>query len=326
MTMNGQASDTLTAEPQTLSPLEQEDAEFGADDLDTEALLAEIAAQEDDAPVTDEEGQEEKPEANGKPKSETPPKESFKEQAKRMGTAEILQKLEANEISGKDAADAVRAMQTKMNQNNVEFKTMKREMEETLRELRALPPGAKQQEESDPDEQMLSKLRPQDRQLMEAYLRKGGYVKQEDLASQKTQEEAANFVNASIEQGLEQYGETFGFRDEAGQFHVNPDVTEQLNSVLERLESSAQGVTPLDLFRLANFESLVEQARKDGRAKVIEEINTKRQQRGQRAIQGQTIQRSGAGNARPKIYDGTKDRGDTGKVIERAWALLSKDV
>ena len=112
---------------------------------------------------------------------------------------------------------------------------------------------------------LLGRANPQTRQLLEAFMAENGYVREADMAAKEQEQRLNDMASQDLRKAAEQYGEDFGSLNEKGEFEGwNPDTAPMVNAVLERLVDPERGATPHDLYQLARFDDLVEQAYQKG--------------------------------------------------------------
>ena len=206
------------------------------------------------------------------PQGEPPPqKESA--QGNRPGFDTLIRDIETN--LGPEHAAVAREMQRDGSRRVNEAKDLQDELRTTLLDVREIQheldryksgehPDQTAQEPANPEDPMLSTVRPEQWELFEKMAQKAGYIKRDDVEHEAAQEDQAEFIKSSIDNGIETYGDNFGSRDEDGDFVPNDIVKPLLDDEYERVMDPNRGMTLKDLFILANHDQIVEAARQTG--------------------------------------------------------------
>jgi len=235
-----------------------------------------------------------------------------------MGRGEALRYMEEHADELPDGlADSFRALQRTINTQGETNSTLAAQvqlMREEMAEIRGRveaqparpgqkPPAAPQSER----EKLLASVTPQQRQVLIALMEDAGVVTQEKLKAQQEEQQAEAYTQQGVQEGLERFGERFGHVQPDGTFAWNEDIAEDITSTYQRVVVN-EGVSPMDLYVLANWKELLDQARSEGQGTRAV------QQRGQKRAQAQTMRNSApAGRTNVSIYN--KERGDTGDMV-----------
>ena len=198
---------------------------------------------------------------------------------------------------GDNYHEVVKGLQRNMVQSG-QVESERRQLRDALDRVEALEEALEEDDEEDaPD---FSNVDPGQLEILEAYLREQGNVKQAELSEQE-RDKASNDSNLK---GVDRFGEDFGYvDDETGEFVVNQENKERMSPVYDRLVNNQQ-LDFQDLHILANFPSLQESRYQQGRNDAITEIrdmNTKRVSEAQRST-GVATMNSG-GETRSVVYD-----------------------
>ena len=232
----------------------------------------------------------------------------------RPGIDEVLRMLE--ESDNPEAANVVRGLQKDFGNANALENRLHRAIEEveTLRD--ELEEDADYEEEDDPIREALASTDPQQLELLDAYLRDNGYVKQDDLAEIE-REQATEDSNM---RGVDMFGKDFGEVDSTGRFNVNQTAKTRMEPHFDRIVNQ-QGLNFEDLYKLSHFDDLITSARQQGRNEVSKEIREKNGQRVQQLVTtGGILSNNAGGDTVQGIYD-PKQLDDAG--IPRGKARIS---
>lgn len=265
------------------------------------------------------------------PDAESDEDEDEEESGRRtVGVDEALRIL--REHGGEEAANTLLEFQrgyTRLNQERSEIDRMRTQMREDREELEQLLQAAEermgQQEEGEDEEgDDLSKIPPEQQELLQRWLKQNGYVSQEELSQQERDRAVREVVQSANQRGVEKWGDEFGHFNESGEFLVNPEVRDKMAPVFDRLVNQ-NGLTFEDLYVLVNYDQLVEQAKEAGRREGRNAANQRETQRQEKLNQSRTAGRSSSGASEPVIYDpeNEQERGDIGAVFRKIRSHLS---
>jgi hypothetical protein len=296
------------------------------ENLDYAALLAEAATEygEDDLDVDETlSGMEESDDEEGAADA-TLESEPTSGEAPREGTDVILDRLEGNDPA---AARVVRSLQRSNGQMRNEFNSLKSDMLDARQaHIDAIakanggqPSGeAAAAEPSAPESDLPDGVNAGHLAFFEKVAGHLGYEKRgvrEAREQQKSTVAAANgYTQEQLKKGVEEFGDAFGTVDDAGKVTLNPKVVGKLQAKLKSLQDSSKGITPYDLYQLAQGES----------GKTTSRASTPRGAR--RTPQTNVVNRqTGGSKGSPQIYK--EDRGDSfDQVFDRSWALARRDL
>ena len=169
--------------------------------------------------------------------------------------------------------------------------------------------------------QSIFNLFDRDWETLRTILEEEGYAKREEFEQEQLQSRAANYSKTALDEAVEEFGESFGSKDESGQFSWNPDVEDSIVATSKRITNEAEGVTERDLYILAQHKQLIEQAFERGRLEAAQgrqEAISKRQS-------AQTVNASVPNStSAPTVYE--KDKGDRlSDVVTRSLAIAAQE-
>ncbi len=205
---------------------------------------------------------------------------------------------------------------TQMSQDLKEYKGQLDEIIETLA----------QQKEAAPQQDPLKGLTERDQQLLDAYIENKGVLTRDEQEVKDMMAKQAAYVAAENQKGISEYGDMFGALKGDGTIDINPEMQDKIDETLSRLEDGGRGVTPLDLFRLAAFDELIENAKSDGTVVNETPEQEARREKVTAVKKGSVVSRSSArSNGRTKLkYDPEKD--SVGDVYQKALALSAREL
>ena len=247
-----------------LDPIaELREMDAAEDQQEIEAIIGALQGEEEADPQPEAVGDEEAaPQQVAPPQGET-------DNGKRPGFDQLIRDIETN--LGPEHAAVAREMQQDGSRRVTEAKGLQDELRSTLldvkelqHELSALKGGqpdapAQQQEQREP--QLIDSVQPQQLELFKQMAEHLGYVKEGDLVEAARAENQSDFIQESIDKGINDWGESFGVRDDDGDFVPSDEVKPLLDAEYERVMDEDRGLTLKDLFVLANHEKIVEAAR-----------------------------------------------------------------
>ena len=247
--------------------------------------------------------------------------------AGRRGTDVILSELEQ---SHPEAADLVRGMQRRMSSMTNTFNERSAELldlrEKLLARLDVQEGGAERSGEVGQPQAAAGPELPegvtQEQMDMFRTMAKGlGFVHREELQQARQEQDAEGYVQSALRQGLDEFGDDFGFEDEEGHVVINPEVRERLSRRMKDLTNPKRGITPLDVYRL-EFAT----AKRPQRAAAVEDNGRQRPPATPAASRMSPSRASvarrtsgGSEGSRVQIYDPSKNE-DMDVVLDRAWA------
>lgn len=246
--------------------------------------------------------------------------------SRREGTDDVLRRLDE---SDPEAARVVRDMQRKMSQNINEFNTLKSEILDIREQMLSQRGAVSSDEGEDTAESSLPEgITESHLDMFRKMADHLGYVPRQELEQRDTENKAESFVQSSMRQAFERFGNRFGFEDESGNIQIHPDVRERLNKRMEALRDPTRGVTPLDLFLIEfSGEARPTQKRKARPAQqpARREQQPQQQEQRRRPSPNSAVRRSSSGRSALKIYD--PKRGDSAEdVFDRAFALSKRQL
>tara|TARA_R100000700_G_C3174783_1_gene149477 strand:+ start:859 stop:1761 length:903 start_codon:yes stop_codon:yes gene_type:complete len=234
-------------------------------------------------------------------------------QARREGTDEVLARLRT---SDPEAARIMSGMQRQMHQNINEWNQLKGEVlglrEQMLnqREEGQAPQGQDENQAEQPG--LPDGVSDEHLEMFRAMADHLGYLPRQELQERVQRQASRANIQQNLVDAYEQFGDQFGERDENGNINIHPEVQERLRNRLAQLQDPANGITPLDLYKLEFGAQAPVQQQRQGQPQ---------RQQTQRPSPSATVRRSSrGGNPRVRIYN--PERNDSAEdVFERAWAL-----
>ena len=253
--------DDNVAEIDPIAELREMDS--AEDQQEIEAIVGALQGEERAEPQPEVVGEEQEA-----PRQE-PTSQGETDSGKRPGFDTLIRDIE--NTLGPEHAEVARLMQQDGSRRVTEARGLQDELRSTLldvkelqQELAALKGGqpdapAEQQEQREP--QLIDSVQPQQLELFKQMAEHLGYVKQDDLEEAARAEVQSDFIQNSIDNGIDQWGDSFGRRDEDGDFVPSDEVKPLLDAEYERVMDEDRGLTLKDLFILANHDKIVEAAR-----------------------------------------------------------------
>lgn len=194
----------------------------------------------------------------------------------------------------------------------------RRRLRDAIDEVEELRESFEEEESDfeDPTQEALNNVPPEQIELLEAWMKNQGYIKQDDL----TERDKEEYVwNSNIE-GVEMFGEDFGHFD-GEDFVLNGDAQESMAPIYERVVDH-QNLDYRDLYVLGNFPALLESAKVQGRNETIEEIRQANSDRVGNAQRGTVISRNPGGSASRQLYD-RNEYSENGGAKRGGWNRIS---
>ena len=202
------------------------------------------------------------------PQQVAPSKEET-DNGKRPGFDQLIRDIENN--LGSEHAEVARLMQQDGSRRVTEARGLQDELRSTLLDVKELQhelstlkggqPEAPAQPQEQREPQLIDSVQPQQLELFKQMAEHLGYVKQGDLEEAARAESQSDFIQDSIDKGINEWEESFGTRDDDGDFVPSDEVKPLLDAEYERVMDDNRGLTLKDLFVLANHEKIVEAAR-----------------------------------------------------------------
>ena len=272
------------------------------DGLDEEAEPGEEVV-EDEEPEGEEAGEPEaEPEPTGEP---------------REGTDSVLARLREQDP---EAARVLSEMQRAMSQSINGYRDLQQQVLDLRERLIAQDEEAEPGEEPGAEAELPEGVTEESLEMFRQIADHLGYVPREELTEREQEQQADSYVQEQLRQGVETYGEDFGTVEPDGTVVLNDAVADRLERQLERLQDPKAGVTPLDLWKIEMFDTLLKDAGQGTQTKARARAPKARGVR-----QSAVRRRSAAGKRRVRIYD--EERGDsTDDVLDRAWVLAKQNL
>lgn len=213
-----------------------------------------------------------------------------------------------------DLASVVRAQI----RDNQALRERQKGIEENLEDAvqTAVQAALAQQQEQDPDED--GDYTPEQIEQAKHILRSMGVVTKEDLEQEQKQKSLSDYLNGAVEQGIEQFGETFG-RMEDGKAVISEGALERIKAENQRIQQYGT-ITAADLFKLSHFDELLKDAEERGRRSASAGI----QQRTKK-LNGATTATTTAPDAPlPNLRGKTKQEDSIQAVVRRSMVEARK--
>lgn len=216
------------------------------------------------------------------------------ETARRPGIDQVLRDVAEN--LGDQHADVIKGLQRDFTHHG-EVESLKRQLRDAIGEVDSLREEIYENPEDVPDP--LSEVPDEQLQLLELALERGGYVKKDDL-----DEQARNsLIDESNGYGVEVFGDSFGTIDEKnGEFVLNEEAKEQMAPVYNRIKNQ-DALTFEDLYKIANFDSLIEAAFTQGAEESVQKLRSQNNERVNQVIRGNVPRRNAGGVTANNIYN-----------------------
>ncbi len=177
---------------------------------------------------------------------------------KPAGRDQVLQYLENNAHNIPGGAEAFRDMQRTISQQgqaNSDLEGRLSGLEQALTD--------NQPEQVDEDAQrrqaLVSRIPRQQQEAFQALLDEMGYVSRQELDEQEADRQAYQYTVDTINEGVDAWGDEFGHMD-GEQFVWNPEIREGVRELYQGMLSEEKGITPTQLYKLYNFDQLIEDA------------------------------------------------------------------
>jgi hypothetical protein len=274
----------------------------------------------DDADATDEMSDAEKEEQEEGDGTETASEKTYDD-----GIAGALRYLKDNhETIPPAVAKAIQSLQAEYTKTTTERSKQERDLgdklakvDALLEELQKVDEGTQDRDPNDP------KVRYSAQQLadFERTAEALGFVKQSTMEQKEATKAQADYLKAATKQALDDFGDAFGNPD-GDDIAISADAEAAIKGEYARLADAAKGVTYRDLYILANYKTLVEQARTDAVEAYKKEAATKTQQRVTQRKNAAVVDSStSTRQAPPRLKYDSKDPRAFDKVMEQAAAL-----
>jgi|TARA_R100001530_G_scaffold88287_4_gene61503 hypothetical protein len=243
----------------------------------------------------------------------TSPNAPSESAGKRPGIDTVLNDVESQLSPGH--ADVIRGVLTGFHRTQAEWKTQQAELAEHIAEVKTLRNDL-QQPRSEPDpNDPLTNVSPHQWELFNRMLEQQGIPNRAELDAREVEENQKDYVSEDIDQGIEQWGDQFGHRGPDGNFVYNAEIHDAMQEEFNRLYDPSRGPTARDLYRLVNFDQMIQSAESRGRETGQSEQSNGAARRVNEAIRG-VVERTSASsvNPVPLIYDREKDRRNSGQI------------
>lgn len=205
---------------------------------------------------------------------------------------------EVREQLGDNAYEVVRGMQRDFVQGN-QNESLQRQLRDSIAEVEALRDEvtAEMDAEPDPVAENLANVDPAQIELLDAYLRTNGYVRQDELDEMARSEQVTETNKAAVAR----FGDDFGSLD-GDTFNINQTAKDNMQPYYNRLVNE-QNLTFEDLYKLSHFDALISSASQQGRNEAVKEFKANNGQRVRQAINGTVGMRNAGGETSPDLYN-----------------------
>ncbi len=225
---------------------------------------------------------------------------------------DVLAFLEQNADSLPGGAESFKEIQRSLSSQSSTNKELKERLE-------ALESASQKTEEPSEEEvrrkNVLSRIPRHEREKFQAIIDEMGLVSRDEIEHEKAVEESTKLTAQSIEQGIEQWGDSFGHMD-GDKFVWNSEIFDDVRDLYRQLKSPEQGITPNHLYILHNFDRLIQEAEQRGA------MGQQGNDRMQKLVRANSMHRSSSSVARkdPDIReDGDTLEDITAKAVKKAW-------
>ena len=282
--------------------LEQQDEEWGPDELDHDAALEGVEVEGDYNEQED--------------THQTPRRES---------TNDVIARLDTTDPT---AAENMREMQRAMSRQTNEWNELRTEMLEAREQLvDRLESRNGQGESADPPEpanNLPAGVTDEHLNMFQAMADHFGLVPRSELEAEKADANMQQQNGESLRDAITLYGDDFGTEDENGNITIHPENQEAMRAKLAEITNPDRGINPQELYNLT-FPDRAQGGKRQAPAG--------RRQGGQRSNQRprrmNVARQSTGGSPRVRVYDPTKGNtpGNTGEdVLDRIWALSKREL
>ena len=181
-------------------------------------------------------------------------------EGKRPGVDVLLKDIETN--LSPEHADVVRGFITENREQNVERKDADLRMKELELQVSQLTQDRTQttQPATDPPAEtknpLLDNIPEGQMEIFKAMAEDLGYVRQDTLDAEDQQAQTEEYHTTNIDKGIETYGETFGARNEQGQFTFATDIKSEVQGLYQRIHEE-QNLTAQDLYKIATYDEMM---------------------------------------------------------------------
>ncbi len=231
-------------------------------------------------------------------------------EAKLPGVDKVL--AEASEKLGPEYAEVIKGLQREMVQGN-EIDSLRSQLQARIDEVEQALGDVQGEGTGETEEDPLDAIPEDQMDLLRLVLEREGYVKRSDQEA----EDASEFAESLHQKGVEEWGEDFG-QIVDGEFIPSDEAKAAMEPVFSRLVEQ-QNLTMFDLHVLANYDSLIEQAKTAGAEAERTRIREASQNRvsGLQRANGVAVRPAGGDTSQP-IYkpDDVKGKTMTGKISE----------
>ena len=256
-----------------------------------------------------------------RPASESAPKAGFDEALQTLAThgtpeqVEVVREFQRGYTQANQRVSAMEAERSDVDRMRVEVQ----ELAEQVAARAEAQIAAEPEEELEDD---LSKIPPEQQEMLQAWLKAHNYISRDELTAQERQRAAQEVITSANQRGVDRWGEDYGHYDTNGGFLVNPTTRDSLAPTFNTLVNE-NGLTFEDLYLIKNQERLFTEAREAGRREAQSAANTAETRRSERLQSARVAGRSTTGATDPVIYDPEREEGDIGSVFRRIRTSLA---
>jgi len=255
----------------------------------------------------------------------------YSDEGKKPGIDVLLKDVESQ--LGPEHAEVIRGLQRGYQSAREEVGDAQ-ELRERLAELEgafnerksagpAMPELTVPADPNDPINQMTDEQKELFQRLFDRQAEEQGYIRQDHLDKKQSEATARDFVDQDVAKGMEQWGERFGQKDAEGKFLFAEEVQQQTSEVFDRIYDPERGLSATDLYVLANWQSLLDEAK--GQTAETQQTNQAAANRSRQRSAAITESRPRSTGQRrgPEVYKKGEPFGDT---IARASAQSYREL
>jgi len=191
------------------------------------------------------------------------------DEGKKPGIDVLLRDVE-NQF-GREHADVIRGLQRGYNDTREAYRDAQSEMRERVAELEGafsererLSPTQEPEvalDPNDPINQMTPDQRELFQRLFDQQAESQGMVRRDQMEAEKTESDSKAFVDQDVNKGIDEWGDRFGSRDADGKFLFAEEAQGKTGEVFDRIYDPKRGLSATDLYVLANWQTLLDDAR-----------------------------------------------------------------
>jgi hypothetical protein len=269
---------------------------------------------ETDETVSEEEGKSKEAEEDQSSEEEEESEEEGSEEEetarKYSNVKEALLAIKELDPAAAKVLEGLQPEYTRLKNEEADIVRLKSELRDGLQQLKDIQ-GQLEEEEEPEGEDPLDHIPQDQKALLDEYLRRNGYVKQDDLESKEMVEQQNTISQTAIDEAIEMWGDEFGTIGEDGSLVLNPEMKARMAPEYDRVVNR-QALTFKDLRILADFPTLVKEAKKAGAAEERKRLQNGTADKVKQVKRGTTVSSSSGRTGPPTVYDRKKHKGVRG--------------